>query len=82
MNLSVYTQGKIITPNGLERHHRESGPLLSQTRTEDAYEIARCSGTKIKYNLYKKLYGDPGGLLRQWLIAMETGGFEIIWEIH
>jgi hypothetical protein len=81
MNLSVYAQGVIVTPNGRKRQHRERGPL-AQTRTEDSNEIVSCSGTEAKYNLYRKRYGDPGRLLKKWLASMEADGFEVVWEVH
>ncbi|MCK9567877.1 hypothetical protein M0R72_02865 [Candidatus Pacearchaeota archaeon] len=82
MNLSVYAKGDITTPNGNKRYHRESGPLLSQTRSDDSYEIYGCVDNKTKYALYKQLYGDPGGILKKWLLSMELDGFEIVWEVH
>jgi len=82
MNLSVYAKGDIITPNGNHRDHIEYGPLLSQTRTEDSYQIAQCIDNKTRYALYKKRYGDPDGLLKKWLLSMELDGFEIVWEVH
>lgn len=82
MNLRVYAQGDVTTPSGNKKYHRESGPLLHQTRTNDSYEIYGCIGNKAKYNLYKKRYGDPGGLLKKWLLSMELDGFEIVWEVH
>ena len=81
MNISVYAKGEIVTPNGNRRTHIEYGPI-SQTRTEDSYKIADCIDTKTKYELYKKKYGDPDGLLKKWLLSMELDGFEIVWEIH